>query len=242
MGVSVTLLAVAEDSNDIESRRAALLARQQQAALPHAELRVRVGEPAEQIILQQNEVLYSVVMLGLRGRKPLAAPVTAARRPRYAGRLDGLTMTVLELSPTPVMVVRNSRPHIKRMLVCTAAGEPGKTDVRVGGRLARRLGTRVDLLHVAREGEEPGQLAQAHLERGSATLRGLDVPVDVIVHKAASPAEGILTVSRAGDYDLIVIGNHGPQSRSIFGRDDIMLQVLALADRPVLVVPSEELW
>jgi sulfate/thiosulfate transport system ATP-binding protein len=241
MDAAATLLSVVEDSNEVESGRAFLLARQKEAGLPHAELRVRVGEAAEQIILQQNEALYSLVILGQRSRRSLAAPGRPERRVhRRFGRTDGPTMRVLELSPNPVMVVKNGRPHIKRMLICTAVGEPGKNDVRVGGRLARRLGTAVTLLYVAREGEELGPLAHDHLERGAATLRALDVPVDITVHKSASPARGILAVSRDGDYDLIVIGNHGPQSSSLFARDDVMLQVLDRADRPVLVVPSEE--
>ena len=41
-----------------------------------------------------------------------------------------------------------------RILICTAVGEPGKADVRVGGWLARRLGAEVTLLHVLPEGGE----------------------------------------------------------------------------------------
>ncbi|HYE66607.1 MAG TPA: hypothetical protein VD966_13550 [Pyrinomonadaceae bacterium] len=52
----------------------------------------------------------------------------------------------------------------------------------------------------------------------------------------------MLAASSVGDYDLIVMGHHGPQSRSVFGRDDVTLQVLVGADRPVLVVPAEEAW
>jgi nucleotide-binding universal stress UspA family protein len=236
MDATATLLTVAEDGSQVESRRAHLLARQQEAGLPYAEQRVRVGDAAEQIILQQNEALYSMVMLGQRS---FAVPRPAGRRPP-GRRLDAATIRVLDRSPNPVMVVKRSRPRVNRVLICTAVGEPGKNDVRVGGRLARRLGAEVTLLYVAPDGEEPGRLAQAHLERGSATLRAFDVPVNVIVHKAAPPSRGILRVVEDGNYDLIVIGNHGPQSSSIFARDDVMLQVLTGAERPVLVVPSED--
>jgi hypothetical protein len=37
-----------------------------------------------------------------------------------------------------------------------------------------------------------------------------------------------------------VVGGHGPTSRSILGVDDVTLQVLTRADRPLLVVPAEE--
>jgi hypothetical protein len=56
-----------------------------------------------------------------------------------------------------------------------------------------------------------------------------------------SPTRGILAQSLDGNHDLIIVGSHGPQSRSVFGRDDLTLQVLTGADRPVLVIPSDDL-
>jgi len=50
---------------------------------------------------------------------------------------------------------------------------------------------------------------------------------------------GILAEARVGNHDLIVVGSHGPHKRGFFGRDDVTLQVLVSADRPVLVVPTE---
>jgi nucleotide-binding universal stress UspA family protein len=102
------------------------------------------------------------------------------------------------------------------------------------------LGATVTLLFVARESEEPGTLTRSHLDRGAATLRALDVPGEVRVRFAASPTEGILAESRASDHDIIVIGSHGPRLRRRFGLNDVMLQVLDGADRPVLVVPTDK--
>ena len=42
------------------------------------------------------------------------------------------------------------------------------------------------------------------------------------------------------EYDLIVIGSHGPPSRSAFASDDVTIQIVAGADRSVLVVPPGE--
>jgi nucleotide-binding universal stress UspA family protein len=126
------------------------------------------------------------------------------------------------------------------MLICTAAGEPGKSDVRVGGWLARRLGTAATLLYVLREGAEPPPLVRAHFERAAATLRGLDVATDVRYRPSASPADGIIEEVREGSYGLLVVGAHGPQARSALARDDVTLQVIARSDAPVLVVPAEE--
>jgi sulfate/thiosulfate transport system ATP-binding protein len=244
MDASVTLLSVVGDSDKVDPQRAALHQRQQESGLFNAELRVRVGQAAEQICLQQNEALYSVVLLGQSRLKKsgAAAPVPDPDPGQLRRRRPGpTTMKILALSPSPVLVVKTPRPQFKRMVICTAVGEPGKNDVRIGGRLARRLGASVTLLYVSIGGGDLAPLVKAHLDRGAATVRALDVPVEICVHPAASPARGILDASRDGDYDLIVIGNHGPQSSSIFSRDDVMLQVLSGADRPVLVVPSEEI-
>lgn len=241
LDASVTVLTVVDDHDEVESRRAALLAQQQEMGLAQAELSIRIGKQAEQINAEQNESLYSMVILAPRVRKTASGSNNRQerRRLRQLNRLGPTAMRVLGNSRDPVLVVKGTRPRLKRMLICTAVGEPGKTDVRVGGRLARRLGASVTLLYVTREGEELSPLVHAHLESGSSTLRALDVPVESKIMQARTPARGILAASREGDYDLIVIGNHGPQSLSIFGRDDVMLQVLVGADRPVLVVPEE---
>jgi nucleotide-binding universal stress UspA family protein len=129
------------------------------------------------------------------------------------------------------------------VLICTAAGEPGKSDVRVGGRLARMLGAQVTLLFVTRESEGPDSLTRSHLDRASATLRAHDVISQVRVRFAENPLAGILEEAQEGDHDLIVIGSHGPRSRSrrLFALNDVTLQVVSAADRPVLVVPSDSM-
>ena len=126
------------------------------------------------------------------------------------------------------------------MLICTAVGEPGKSDVRIGGWIAGRMGARVTLLHVSRDAAEPPRWIRAHLDQGVATLSGFDVAgAEARVRTAPSPLEGILLEAREGDYDLIVIGGHGPRSRSVIARDDVALQILNSVNRPVLVVPED---
>ncbi len=241
---SATLLAITDDQGAVEPLHAGLLQRQQEVGLVRADLRVRIGDPATQIAMEQHEALYALVMLAPRAS---SASINRGRQPEYRrlrqrNRLGPTAMRVLEQSTVPVLVVKKERPRLERVLICTATGESGKNDVRVGGWLARRLGASVTLLYVAGESAKPGRIVRAHLQRAASTLRALDVPVNVRMVNARTPAKGILAESRTGDHDLIVVGSHGPQSRSFFGRDDVTLQVLVGADRPVLVVPSEEGW
>ena len=141
-------------------------------------------------------------------------------------------------SSTP-MLFGLPRESLRRVLICTAVGEPGKADVRMGGWFAGRLGAEATLLHISREPSEPPRFIRAHLDQGVATLSAFDVEARARVRMAPSPLEGILMEAREGDYDLIVMGIHGPRARSVVARDDVTLQVLDSVNRPVLAVPEE---
>lgn len=219
---SFLLLALADDAEDSTRLSATLKKRSEEEGL---EVRVRVGDPADQVLNEQAEKFYDLILLG-------------ATAPGERVRLDATVQTLLQRTRTPLLFLLTDPPRLERILICTAVGEPGKVDIRVGGWLAGRLNAHVGLLHIARDEKEPPVYVQAHLERGVATLRGLDVSVECRIRHARTPAEGILGEAREGHYDLIVVGSHGPPSRSILGRDDVTAQIIQRADRPVLVVPE----
>ena len=244
---AATLLAVAENPEEAERLQSGLKERQEAAGLELAELHVRHGKPAEQIAAEQAGAMYEMLILTTRPtsnrsrflRRSQKTSRLPARDSRARTKLLGETLVkLLEHADIPVLVAKGDRQTLNRVLICTAAGEPGKSDVRVGGRLARMLGAEVTLLFVTRESEGPDSLTRSHLDRASATLRAQDVASQVRVRFAETPLAGILEEAKAGDHDLIVIGSHGPRSRSLFALNDVTLQVLSTADRPVLVVPT----
>jgi ABC-type Fe3+/spermidine/putrescine transport system ATPase subunit/nucleotide-binding universal stress UspA family protein len=238
MQASTTVLAVAEDADRAEALRAKLDERVQAESLGDAAVRVRFGKAAEQIAAEQAASLYEMLVMTARARSRASRiPVLEARA--MARQLGDTLLTVLEHTDVPVLIAKGERTRLERILICTAAGEPGKSDVRVGGRLARRLGATVSLLYVARETENVTALTRSHLDRAAATLNAIDVESDVRIRSAATPLAGIMTEADAGDYDLIVIGAHGPRSRIRFRPNDVMLQVLSAAQRHVLVVPPD---
>jgi nucleotide-binding universal stress UspA family protein len=238
LNASVTLLGVAGSDDSAETMRATLAERQRDSGLLEAQISVRSGNPADRILAEQNSVPHDFILLAARPKTETARP---PRRERHGltRRLGGTLANVLESAHLPVIIVKGDRSDFNRMLICTAAGEPGKKDVALGGRLARRLGASVTLLYVTRGGAEPNQLARSHLDLAVATLRGLDVAAEVLVCQAASPSAGIMEQARSGDYDLVVLGSHGPRSRLLFGASDITMGVIAAIDRHVLVVPPE---
>jgi ABC-type Fe3+/spermidine/putrescine transport system ATPase subunit/nucleotide-binding universal stress UspA family protein len=238
MRASVTVLAVAEDADEAEELRTKLGERAESESLSDASVRVRYGSAAEQIAAEQSGAVYEMLVMTARARSRRSRlPVLEARS--MARQLGDTLMTVLQHTDVPVLITRGERTRLERILICTAAGEPGKSDVRVGGRLARRLGATATLLYVARELGEVSPLARSHLDRAAATLKSIDVESEVRIRSAATPLAGIIAEATEGNYDLIVIGAHGPRSRLRFRPNDVMLQVLATAETHVLVVPPD---
>ena len=241
---TTNVLTVAENPERAEGLRAALGERQQNAGLNEAALQIRYGNASEQIAAAHAEAIYEMLVMSPQPRaarlrtRAAHLPMREARAARQLG--EALVMA-LERTDVPVLVVKGERPKLERLLICTAAGEPGKSDVKAGGRLARRLGAKTSLLFVTRDTDDVNALTRRHLDQGAATLRALDVTCDVRLRQAATPVEGILAEAAAGDYDLIVIGFHGPRSHAFYKFNDIMLRVLEQADRAVLVVPTDRM-
>jgi sulfate transport system ATP-binding protein len=220
LDASIVVLGVVDDAQPPDRLREKLKA---EFEADGTEIRVRSGQPAEQVRNEQAESFYDLVVVGGKGGQAVrSAPVRRLLRESSTPLLFGLP-----------------RESFRRVLICTAVGEPGKADVRVGGWLAGRLGAKVTLLHISRDPSEPPRFIRAHLDRGVATLSSFDVDAEARVRMAPSPLEGILMEAREGDYDLVVVGGHGPRARSIRARDDITLQILDTLNRPVLVVPEE---
>jgi len=221
----VTVLAIGRDA-----RAAATLAARVEAGLQDAggtppQVLVHAGDRFKEILNRQAEAPHDLVILD-------------DRRESRGRRLGSGLWPFLERVTVPVLIARGARDTLERLLICIATGEPGKSDVRVGGRLAQFLGAHVTLLHVLREGQ-PGETERAHLERAMDTFRALGVTAHLRFRVAPSPAEGILSEARERDPDLIVIGSHRPSTRVLFGADNITMQVLARAESPVLVVPLD---
>ncbi len=221
----VTVLAVAPDAPTAASRRPALAARCRQAGLRQADVRVRVGALVEQVTRELDATWHDLVIV--RGR---AVP----------GRPDPVLLDLLPHLECPLLVARGDRVQVRSLLVCTAGGEHGKTDIGVAGRLARRLRAPVRLLHVLTPDSPAGfeAIAREHLARGVTTLQMLDVAAVSSQVADASPTAAALRAAASNDLDLIVIGRHEPAAAPRLDAPDIMLDILSGADRPVLIVPA----
>jgi sulfate transport system ATP-binding protein len=224
-----TVFGVASGSADQEPLREQLSKRAAEAGLEGAAVRTRAGDPAEQIALEQSEASYDFLILG---EEPSAA------RGGWR-RTASLAEEVFSHVSTPIFLARGKPEPPRKILVCTAVGEPGKADVRAGGWLARRLNAKATLLHVATPDRGSSPFAKAHLERGVATLRELEVAGRYTIREADSAIEGIEAELETDPHDLVVVGGPARGARTPLLRGDkITRQVLRQLSCSVLVVPD----
>jgi ABC-type Fe3+/spermidine/putrescine transport system ATPase subunit/nucleotide-binding universal stress UspA family protein len=223
---TTTILGVASRRRRTEKLRAAIDQRRQEQNLT-ADIQIREGDPKEQILLEEADLRYDFVLLGEPRR------LLRSRRFRSTGEV------LLQQGVTPLIVVKGESPALRRILICTAAGQQSQGDIRVGGWIARRFAAPVTILFVHVGEGDPASWAQGHLDRGVATLRALEVESTVAVRRADSPLEGILSEIGEGGYDLVVIGGSGQRTRGFFGGgSDISRQILKRSPVSVLAVPE----
>jgi sulfate/thiosulfate transport system ATP-binding protein len=223
-----TVLAVAADARQQDALRESLASRAAAAGLAEANVRVRRGEPAEQIGLEQREAPYDFALVG-------AGEVESLRSGRR--RAPQLAEELVRTTSIPLLAVRGRPRRFERILICTAIGEPGKSDVRAGGWLARRMGAAATLLHVARPGRGT-PFAAEHLERGVATLRELGVAGRWAIAEEDDPVAGILAYLRDNPHDLVVVGAPPVGGRSPIRGEPITTRVLRECGISILVVPE----
>ncbi len=229
----VTLLGVGEDEHERRLLQNWLeeIARIERSHAPGIGVAARLGDPAEEILSELEDHPYELCVLGASGGASVGW--TAAR-----------VATELRL---PVIIVPVARASLKRILICTAVGEPGKADIEFGGRIARRSGASVTILDVRPASKKPDSTPRpgravadlrpaeaAHLEKGLTTLGRLTVAGQVKIRYGEVVGE-IFAEAEAGDYDLIVIGATGGGRTA--GLNDLATTIAGGAKVPVLIVP-----
>jgi sulfate/thiosulfate transport system ATP-binding protein len=223
LNARVSLLSVTDQVDQVEALRASQTERAASHNLPDAEPVVKKGDAVEEIAAEQVQSLYDFLILSVPAKVP--------------GEILGGALATLS---TPLLAVQGEPESFRRILICTAVGEPGKADVRIGGWLARRLGAEVTLLHVLTDGGGPAPWVKAHLDAGLATLRGLEVTAHTVLRPARAAVQGILDEAKEGGYDLIVLGRHAARRLGRARRHDFSFEILTGSGKSVLIVPPEE--
>ncbi|MGQ0722739.1 MAG: ATP-binding cassette domain-containing protein [Candidatus Eiseniibacteriota bacterium] len=141
-----------------------------------------------------------------------------------------------------VLIVPGPRPLPRRALICAAAGEPGKQDVQLAGRVLAHLGARATVLTVLDAAAEADARLRAErfLAAGLRTLslRGVEAAGET---REGAVVPTIAEELRAGGYDLLVLGTPPGKSRtrsSLGGVDTRLFE--SIEPVPVLLVRSGE--
>jgi sulfate/thiosulfate transport system ATP-binding protein len=141
----------------------------------------------------------------------------------------------------PVLLTAGPVGELKRVLICTAAGEPGKSDVRIGARLARHTRSFTTVFHVLPEEADPEhrKYVEKHLQQASLLLSAYNVQSEVKLAQGLA-SEKILAEASQGGYDLVIIGASARSSGFKPGGSDLAARILVSAAKAVLIVPPLE--
>ncbi len=206
--------------------------------------KVRVGQPAEEIVREAEEGQYDLIVMGEK------------RDPDLLTRLLGSTAKrVIERAPCPVIIAKGRIGPIHRILLCDSGAE----SISLLNRFIARLPALVEgdieitVLHVMSQMTAgPGirgrqlranaeELIQEHTPEGELLEQDVQIlqksnlrPQPKIRHGLV--VAEILAEARGGNYNLVVIGAHRGTGWGRLLLDDLAQQIIEQMDRPVLVI------
>lgn len=241
-----TLLTVVKRPEDRPRGQAILqeAARRFGEASPPVNLKVRVGNPAEEIVAEAAQGDYELVVVGERETHG------------FVTRMLGSTAVyVVEHAPCSVIIAKGKIGPVQRILLCDSGALQPDVLTRFTLRVAERISGQetVTVLHVmsqitAASGvndeqlrADAGQLIEVHAPEGEFLERDLTVLASPQIQTRAKVRHGtvideILDEAREGDYHLVVVGAHRDEGWQRWLLEDITRKVITLVDRPVLVV------
>lgn len=185
-------------------------------------LKLREGNPAEEIIREAEGLRYHLVVIGANKELPSG--------------LGRVSREVAEYVRLPVLVVRKDiKP--KKILVCTDGSRQAEEAIRCAGYLAKALKAKMVLLSVAQpvEPERERLPEEKCLEKGKKMLKKIGVKAETKL-KEGSATEEILREAKSGNYDLIVTGSRGLSKLKRLLMGHVSLNVLEKAETNVLIV------
>jgi nucleotide-binding universal stress UspA family protein len=244
-GVTPTVLTVVKAENNL-ARAEPILAQACQllgSEIPDLQTKVRLGQPAEEIIREAEEGHYDLIIVGERRDHDLMT------------RLLGSTARrVIEHAPCPIIIAKGEIDTIHRILLCDSGAESVSLLNRFTTRLPALVEGEVEItvLHVMSQmtagpgirGKElrasAEDLIRAHTPEGELLEQDVQILEKSNLHPQPKVRHGlvvdeILDEARSGNYDLVVIGSHRGAGWERLLLDDLAYQIVEQMDRPVLV-------
>ncbi|MGD8996749.1 MAG: universal stress protein [Anaerolineae bacterium] len=238
----LTLLHVLPRGGDRVTAKRCLTEAREKLECGLVEMRIREGDPAREILAEIDEGGHDLVIL-----RPNEAP---GLRRHFLG---SVTTRVVRRAPVSVLVAKQARSRLERILICSGGGDIGEIVIQAGARLAQAVGAQATLLHVATPvasmytglgeiDESLSRLLQTdtpiarNLRHGAEILDQYEVPAELKL-RYGIVADEIIRESIEGDYDLILMG----AKKGLVRFKRLMLgamtkEVVAKSERSVLVV------
>lgn len=183
-------------------------------------LRLREGDPVEQILEEAQVGDYDLIILGSRGRQGIGSYFVGSTALRVA-----------DLAACSVLIAKNIRQD-HDFLLCTDGSELAEKAEIAGAEMARVLGAKVTILSVAEEEsrrEEPLQSAR----RAEMILAQMGIEAQLKV-RVGPPSQEI--IAEAKDHDIVVMGASGSSAVRKFFLGSVPLKVMEYGACPVLIV------
>ncbi|HLG21616.1 MAG TPA: universal stress protein [Candidatus Manganitrophaceae bacterium] len=183
-------------------------------------LRLREGNPVEEILEEAQGGDYDLIILGSRGHQGIA------------GYFVGSTaLRVADLATCSVLIAKNIREE-DNFLLCTDGSRLAEKAEISGAEMARALGAKVTILSVAEEESKRPQ-AERRVKRAEMILAQLQIRAERKV-RIGRPSEEI--IEEAKDHDIVVMGASGSSAVKKFFLGSVPLKVIEYGECPTLIV------
>lgn len=183
-------------------------------------LRLREGDPVEQILEEAQVGDYDLIILGSRGRQGIGSYFVGSTALRVA-----------DLAACSVLIAKNIRQD-HDFLLCTDGSELAEKAEIAGAEMARVLGAKVTILSVAEE-ERRREEALQSARRAEMILAQMGIEAKLKV-RVGSPSQEI--IAEAKDHDIVVMGASGSSAVRKFFLGSVPLKVMEYGACPVLIV------
>jgi len=240
MGASLLVLVVADSEFVLKEAEASFPGVSKALEGLSYETKFVLGDPVACMLEELETEAYEMVLMGVRRRQRL-----------IPSHFRVISQRIIKRSPIPIMLIRDIRGRLERMLVCTGGLEISQPVVELSTKLAGKAGLKATLLTVASavpsmytgmmEMEETLEelletdtpLAQ-HLRSSADTLSKSGIEAEIKV-RHGDVVEAILEETAEGQYDLVVLGETQGQTLRGLLLGNVTQQIINRAPSAVLI-------
>lgn len=229
-----TILLVASDREAVEKLRPKIQELTKKISAgndSHFESRIREGNLGRETTQEVNQGYYDLLIMS----------VPEGDRPERLKKIAQLSRRLLLKGGIPVLFSKPNTAALSKILICTAGGESGKSDVLFGARLARHLKSKVTVFYVQSPNRtaDEARRVERHLDRATATLSRYRIESEIRLGEG-EPVWAIVDEATRGAYDLVILGAPGVIARPKHSSPDLVHQLVDKLPQSVAVVPLAE--